>query len=167
MARDTRRASAPFGCWAVVCRWAIHATVTLRFRSLRNRKKQLIAVGIVNLEHVVLPPGFLAENRALDDFTTKICQPFRGQLDEQARLVSAPGVFAEDDLAFSAIDLADFARAVACMPVLFEAEQVDVETKCAVHVGDEEYRARVPAVNNLISHGLLCHCQILIAQRRS
>src|SRR5437879_11448384 len=54
----------------------------------------------------------------------KICKPFRGQLDEQARLVSAPGVLAEDDLAFSAIDLADFARAVALMPTLFEAEQV-------------------------------------------
>src|SRR5437867_3203410 len=92
----------------------------------------------------------------------KICKPLRGELDEQARFVSAHGILAEDDLAFSAIDLADFARAVAFMPTLFEAEHVDVETKCAVHVGDEEHRARVPAVNNLISHGLLCHCQILI-----
>jgi hypothetical protein len=87
----------------------------------------------------------------------KICKPFRGQLDEQARLVSAHGVLAKDNLAFSAIDLADFARAVTFMPTLFEAEHVDVETKCTVHVGDEEHRARVPAVNNLISHGLLCH----------
>jgi hypothetical protein len=50
--------------------------------SLGSRKKQLIAVGIVDLEHVVTPPGFLARNGALDDFTTKICKPVRGQLDE-------------------------------------------------------------------------------------
>ncbi len=60
----------------------------------------------------------------------KICKPLRGQLDEQARLVSSHGVLAEDDLAFSATDLADFARAVTFMPTLFEAEHVDVETKC-------------------------------------
>jgi hypothetical protein len=93
---------------------------------------------------------------------TKICKPVRRQLDEQARLVSAPRVLAEDDLAFSAIDLADSARAVGFMSTLLEAEHVDVEPKCAVHVADEERRAGVPPVNNLISHGLLCHRQILI-----
>jgi hypothetical protein len=109
------------------------------------------------MDYVVTPPGFLAGNRALDDLTAKIRKPLRGQLDEQARLVSALGVLAEDDLAFSVIDLADRARAVAFMPSLFEAEQVDEETNCAVHVGDDEHRTRVPAVNHLIAHGLLRH----------
>src|SRR6267378_6377234 len=94
----------------------------------------------------------------------KICKPFRGQLDEQARPVSARGVLAEDDLAFSVTDLADFARTVTFMPALFEAEHLDVEMKSAVHIGDEEHRARIPAVNNLICHGLLCHSQILGAR---
>jgi hypothetical protein len=32
-------------------------------------KQQLISVGIDDLDHVVTPPGLLARNRALDDFT--------------------------------------------------------------------------------------------------
>ena len=121
----------------------------------RKRKEQLIAVGIVDLDHVVPPPGLLAGNRALDELTAKICEPVRGQLDEQARLVSARDVLTEDDLAFSPSDLADLARAVTFMPTLLEAEHVDVETKRAVHVGNEEDRARVPPVDNLSSHSLL------------
>src|SRR4030088_2859638 len=88
---------------------------------------------------------------------TKIGKALPGQLDEQARLAAARGVLAEDDLAFSVIDLADRTRAVTLMPTLFEAEHVDVEAKCAVHVGNEDHRARVPAVNNLIFHGLVRH----------
>lgn len=33
---------------------------------IREREKQLIAVGIVDLDHVITPPRFLARNRALD-----------------------------------------------------------------------------------------------------
>ena len=43
------------------------------------------------------------------------------------------------------------------MPALLEAEHVDVETQRAVHVGNEENRARVPPVNNLATYGLLRH----------
>src|SRR5258708_3741866 len=93
----------------------------------------------------------------------KVGQPLPGQLDEQPGLASAHGVLAEDDLAFPVIDLAHCARAVAFMPGLFEAEHVDVETNRAVHVGDEEHRAGVPAVSGLISRGLLCHGQVLIS----
>src|SRR6266496_1154211 len=127
-----------------------------------TRKEQLVAVGIVDLEHIVAPPGFLAGNRALGEFTAKVCEPVRGQLDEQARLASTRGVLAEDDLAFAAIDLADRARAVAFMPAPFEAEHVDVETNGAVHVGDEEDRARVPPVNRWAARGLLRHAALLI-----
>src|SRR3982074_1307623 len=108
--------------------------------SLGMRKKQLIAVGIVDLEHVVAPPRFLTGNRALDDFTAKLRKPVQGQLNEQPRPVFTRGVLAEDDLAFSAIDLADLARAVAFMPTLLEAEHVDVETKRPVHLDDAEHR---------------------------
>jgi hypothetical protein len=93
----------------------------------------------------------------LGEFTPKICEAVRGQLDEEAGLVPARGVLTEDDLALSVIDLADFARAVAFVPALLEAERVDVETKRAVDVANEENRARVPPVNNLASHCLLRH----------
>jgi hypothetical protein len=36
-------------------------------------------------------------------------------------------VLAEDDLAFTAIDLANRARTVACMPALLEAEHIDMK----------------------------------------
>jgi hypothetical protein len=61
-------------------------------------KKQLVAVGVVDLDDVVTPPRFLAGNRALDDLPAKLRKPSRSQLDEQARLVSARGILAEDDL---------------------------------------------------------------------
>jgi len=54
----------------------------LRSRSLGSGKKQLVTVGIVDLDHVVTPPGGPTGNRALDDFTTKLGKPIPGQLDE-------------------------------------------------------------------------------------
>src|SRR5436190_19081198 len=55
---------------------------------IRDRKEQLIAIGIVDLDHVITPPRFLVRNRALDDFMAKICKPFRGQIDENRRALS-------------------------------------------------------------------------------
>jgi hypothetical protein len=117
-------------------------------RSLRNRKEQLVVVGIPDLNRVVTPPDFSAGNRTLGDFTAKICQAFGGQRDEQARLVSARRVLAENDLALAVIHLADRAGAVTFVPGLFEAEAVAVET-CRGLRGDEELRTRVRAVNDL------------------
>jgi hypothetical protein len=93
----------------------------------------------------------------LGELTPKICEPVRGQLDEEAAPISARSILTEDDLALSVIDLSDFARAVAFVPALLEAERVDVETKRAVDVANEENRARVPPVNDLASHCLLRH----------
>jgi hypothetical protein len=111
---------------------------------LGRGEQQLISVGIDDLDHVVTSPGLLVRNRALDDFTAKRGESIDGQFHEQARLVSSRGILAKDDLAFRAIDLADLARAVALMPTLLEAEHVDVEPKCTVHVSNEEYGTRVP-----------------------
>jgi hypothetical protein len=55
------------------------------------------------------------------------------------------------------MDLADPARAVALMPTLLEAEHVDVEAKCTVHVSNEEHGTRVPAVSDLLADGCLGH----------
>src|SRR6185436_7209540 len=104
-----------------------------------------VAVGIVDLDRVVSPPGFLARNRALDELAAKICELVHIQLDEQARFVSARGVLAKNDLAVSAIDLAHRSSAVAFMPTLLEAEHADVKTKRPVHIGNEEDWTRVPA----------------------
>jgi hypothetical protein len=55
------------------------------------------------------------------------------------------------------MDLADPARAVALMPTLLEAEHVDVEAKCTVHISNEEHGTGVPAVSDLLSDGCLGH----------
>src|SRR6185437_8992193 len=127
--------------------------------SVGNRKQQLVAVRIVDLEHVVAPPRREIRNRSLDKFTTQFCKGGRRQLDEQTSPVSACGVLAENDLAFTATDLADLARATAFMPTLLEAEHVDVELKRAAHIGDEKNWARVPPVSSLAWHGSFPHCQ--------
>src|SRR5207245_7178072 len=124
---------------------------------LGRGKQQLISVGVDDLNHVVTPPGLLGRNRALDDFTAKRGESIDGQFHEQARLVSSRGILAKDDLAFRAIHLADLARAVALMPTLLEAEHVDVEAKCTVHVSNEEHGTRVPAVSDLLFDGCLGH----------
>jgi hypothetical protein len=124
---------------------------------LGSGEQQLISVGIDDLNHVVTPPGLLGRNRALDDFTAKRGESIDGQFDEQARLVSSRGILAKDDLTFRAVDLADLARAVALMPTLLEAEHVDVEPKCTVHVSNEEHGTRVPAVSDLLADGCLGH----------
>src|SRR5437667_11380763 len=46
------------------------------------------------------------------------------------------------------------------MPTLLEAEQIDVEMKRAVHVGNEEHRTRIPPLNNVVVHGLLRHSHL-------
>jgi len=127
-------------------------------RLLGLREEQLIAIRIVDLKRVVSPPGFLGGNSLLEEVTAKRGEPVCGQLDKQAPFVAARCVFTENDLALSVIDLADLPGAVACMPSLVEAKPVDVEANRAVHVGNEENRARVPPVNRLTSRGLLCHC---------
>src|SRR5258708_29523909 len=55
------------------------------------------------------------------------------------------------------MDLADPARAVALMPTLLEAEHVDVEAQCTVHVSNEEHGTRVPAMSDLLADGCLGH----------
>src|SRR5258708_15607086 len=112
-----------------------------RFRAglLGRGKQQLVSVGIDDLDHVVTPPGLLAGNRALDDFTAKCGESIDVQCYEQTRLVCSRGILAKDDLASRAMDLADPARAVALMPTLLEAEHVDVESQCTVHVSNEEH----------------------------
>src|SRR5882724_3903910 len=137
------------------CFGAISVHSILRSWSLGNWKQQLIAVRVVDLDHVVPPPRGFVGNRAVDDFTAKLGKPVLGQLDEEPGLVSARGVLAENDLAFSTIHLADVARAVTFMPTLLESEPLKVEIKRAVHVGNEEHRARVPPLNHLAFHGLL------------
>ena len=120
-------------------------------------KQQLVSVGIDDFDHVHTPPGLLARNRALDYFTAKRGEPIGCQFNEQARLVSSRGMLAKYDLASRAIDLADLARAVALVPALLEAEHVDVEPKCSVHVSNEEHGTRVPPVSDLLSDGCLGH----------
>src|SRR5260370_2585212 len=129
---------------------------------LGRGEQQLTSVGIDDLDHVVTPPGLLARNRALDDFTAKRGESIDGQFHEQARLVSSRGILAKDDLAFRAIDLADLARAVALVPTLLEAEHVEVEPKCTVHVSNEEHGTRVPPVSDLLCDGLSWSCRFLI-----
>src|ERR1700674_2273515 len=129
----------------------------VKYCLLGRGKQQLISVGIDDLDHVVTPPGLLARNRALDDFTAKRGESIDGQFHEQARLVSSRGILAKDDLAFRAIDLANPARAVSLMPPLLEAEHVDVEPKCTVQVSNEEHGTRVPPVSDLLSDGCLGH----------
>src|SRR6266403_4486676 len=120
---------------------------------LGRGKQQLIPVGIDDFDHVVTPPGLLGRNRALDDFTAKCGESIDVQCPEQARLVCSRAILAKNDLASRAMDLADPTRAVALMPILLEAELVDVEAKCAVHVRNEEHGTRVPAVSDLLCDG--------------
>src|SRR5258708_40150866 len=134
-------------------RETVASTALLVLRGGRNQ--QLIPVRIDDLDHVVTPPGLLGGNRALEDFTAKRGESSDGQFHEQSRLVSARGILAKDDLASCAIDLADPARAVALMPSLLEAEYVDVEAKCAVHVRNEDHGTGVPPVSDLFGDGCL------------
>jgi hypothetical protein len=53
------------------------------------------------------------------------------------------GILGKNDLASRPIDLAELARAVALMPTLLEAEQVDVEPKSTAHVSNEEHGTRI------------------------
>src|SRR5258708_22489999 len=130
-----------------------------RFRAglLGHGKQQFISIGIDDLDHVVTPPGLLGRNRALDDFTAKRRESIDVQCHEQARLVRSRGILAKNDLASRAMDLADPARAVALMPTLLEAEHVDVEAKCSVHVSNEEHGTRVPPMSDLLADGCLGH----------
>src|SRR5713226_10512439 len=139
-------------------RWGRPARLA-HFRAglLGRGKQQLISVRIDDLDHVVTPPGLLGRNGALDDFTAKRGESIDVQCHEQARLDSSRGILAKDDLAFRAMDLADPARAVALMPTLLEAEHVDVEAKCTVHVSNEEHGTGVPAVSDLVYDGCLGH----------
>src|SRR5438876_4912397 len=110
----------------------------------------LIAVGILDLDRVVPPPGLLGGHSALSEFPPKMRERVRSQLDEQPSPVAARIIFAEDDLTFTAIDLADSSCTVALVPTLLEPERVDVETQRAVDVSHEEHWPRIPAVNRLV-----------------
>ena len=50
--------------------------------SVGAREEELVAVGIVDLEGVVAPPGFPGGNRAFRELASKVRECFRGQLDE-------------------------------------------------------------------------------------
>ncbi len=88
----------------------------------------------------------------LSKLTAKFGEPGRRELDEQAALLSTSGILAEDDLALTAIDLADPTGAVGFMPRLHEAEHADVKADGAVDVGHVEDGTRIPFVD-LIAHG--------------
>src|SRR5690606_25009875 len=66
-------------------------------------------------------------------------------------------ILAENDLTLTVTDLADGTGAVVRVPVLFEAEHVDVEACGAGDVGDEEDRAGIPAVGGLACRGIRGH----------
>ena len=127
--------------------------------SSRGRgKEQFVAIGVVYLDHVVSPPGDLVRHRAIDELPVKFGKATPSQLDEKPCPVTACGILAENQLALSTIDLRDFARAVALMPALFEAEHVDVETNGAVNVRDKQHGPRVPPMHRLIWLGFVWHC---------
>ena len=71
--------------------------------------------------------------------------------------LAARPILAENNLALATIDLANLPFTIAAVPRLLEAEHVDVKPRCAIHVGNEEHGARIPAVNGLASPGWLCH----------
>ena len=95
---------------------------------------------------------------------TEICATAEARYDSSTQKVSvtldsfARCVFAENDFAFSMIDLAD--RVL--MPTLLETELVDVEIQRAGHVGDKEHRTGVPPLNSLVLRGVLTHSQLLV-----
>jgi len=49
-----------------------------------RRKQQLVAVGVVDLDAVVAPPGFLGGHGALRQFAAELRQSIRGQLDDRS-----------------------------------------------------------------------------------
>ena len=57
----------------------LHAADLLEALLIFEREEQLIAVGIVDLDHVITPPRFLAGNRALDELSAKLRYALRGQ----------------------------------------------------------------------------------------
>ena len=95
-------------------------------------------------------------NSALGEFPPKIRERVRSQFDEQPSPVAARRLLAENDLTFTAIDLADPSGTVALVPTLLEPERTDVETQRAVHVSHEEDWPRVPAMNRLAA-AVVCH----------
>jgi len=135
-------------------RWFVTSTSSSLFYSARSREEQFIAVGIVDLDHVITPPRFLAGNRALDDLTAKLRNAILGQRYEQAPSVLAVGGLVDNYLALGAIDLADFAFAIVCVPRFLEAEHVYIKSKRAIYIGNEEHRARVPLVRALLRFAL-------------
>ena len=73
----------------------------------------------------------------------------QSQLDEQPPAARPRRIFAQDNLAATAGDLADPSCTVAFVPTLLEPERVDVEMQSSFHVSHEEYRPRIPAMNRL------------------
>ena len=122
--------------------------------SARSGEEQLIAVGIIDLDHVITPPRFLAGNRALDDLTTKLRYAILGQRYEHAPSVLAIGGLADNYFALCTVDLANFAVAIVRVPRFLEAEHVYIKSKRAIYIGNEEHRARVPLVRALLRFAL-------------
>src|SRR5205085_359779 len=117
------RTSRAWPCWADGPYHHDGCSTVTAFEALliREREEQLIAVWIVDLDHVITPPRFLARNRALGDLAAKLRYAILGQRHEQARSVLAIGILAKDDLALCAIDLADFALDIVFVPGFLEA----------------------------------------------
>ena len=64
-------------------------------------------------------------------------------------ILLARRILTQDDFAPSTVDLAD----VVYMPLLFEAQLVDVKAEGALNVGDEEHGPRVPMMSNSLADG--------------
>src|SRR5688572_23745793 len=122
---------------------------------VRYGKKQLIAIGVVDLHRVVSPPGFFRRDTTLEQLAPEICQTCGSELNEQARLVGARRILTQDDLTLAAVHLTHGSRAVRFVPGFLEAQHVDIESDCAIDVSDEEDRPRVPSVNRLVCQGVI------------
>src|SRR5688572_3021292 len=122
------------------------STSTYPPRLVRVREEEFVAVGIVYPSRLISPAHRRAGNRTRRELALEGEEPLRRQFDEEAPFVGAAGVLAEDDLAVAPTDLADVSRALIGMPVLLEAEGVEIEAEGAIEVGDEEDRSRVPAM---------------------
>src|SRR5262245_60307309 len=134
-------------------RWGCFAS---ELRSLVG-KEELVPVGVGDENRVVAPPSCLRRNRAFGDLPTELSQCLWIQLDEQTPSVSSRGIMAQDDLALSAVDLADRLF----VPRFLESELIEVEAERSLDVGYEEYGSRVPLVGNLGLSGWLVHARIL------
>jgi hypothetical protein len=89
--------------------------------------EQFVAVRVFNLKHVVSPPRPPSRDASLFDLLEQLVDRLTRQLQEEAAPIGPFGIFTQDDLAASSIDLANGALTVCFVPLLLEPELADVE----------------------------------------